>query len=101
MNDQVNVNELASQKAVLVRRYATWMCSIFLRNEQRFFHVDAPNTPLSRRDLEQAFINIVEKKEPHSGLTAEILRSVCEIAIERKHTDRARSIPVWWKPPRL
>lgn len=97
MNDQVDLDEPVDDKAEKVRRYATWMSSIFLRNEQRFYHVDAPNTPLSRRDLEQAFINIVTKREPHAGLSAEILRSVCDVAIERKHSDRARSIPVWGK----
>lgn len=50
--------------------------------------------------MEQAFLNIVtaaandNAEVPHK-LTNSIYRQVLDIAIERKHTDRSRSIPVW------
>ena len=88
-------DETEKDQIVLVRGLAERLSSLFLRNEQRFYHIDSPNVALSRRDLEQAFLNIVSAEIPSDQLTSDVLRKVYEIAIERKHTDRARSIPVW------
>lgn len=80
----------------LIRDLAARMAVTFIRTETRFFHVTNPNAPLSRRDMEQSFINIVAQTvDRPERVTADILRSVFELAIDKKHTDRDRSIPVW------
>lgn len=72
------------------------MARTFVRSETRFYNVDDPNTPLSKRDMEQTFINIVPQVyDQPERITPEVLRSVFELTIERKHTDRERSVPVW------
>lgn len=84
------------EKARLVRAVAAMLATKFVRNETRFYNVDDPYGPLSRRDMEQAFINIIAQTFPDaSRVTAEVLRSAFELAIDKKHTDRERSIPVW------
>ena len=84
------------EKARLVRSVAARLATQFVRNETRFYNVDDPYAPLSRRDMEQAFINIIAQTFPDANrVTADVLRSAFELAIDKKHTDRDRSIPVW------
>lgn len=71
------------------------LCSRYVRREQRFYHVDRPNEALSRRDMEQAFLNQIGAILPGVKVTSDILKRVYDLAIEKKHTDRQRSIPVW------
>lgn len=104
MNQHVPANASARDEAEAVSFFALLLCSLFIRNEQRFFHVDNPNNPLSKRDMEQAFLNIVSSPNVQAAiaesgkeysLTNAVFRQVLDIAVERKHTDRTRSIPVW------
>jgi len=71
------------------------LCATYVRRETRFYHVDYPTEPLSRRDVEQVFIGTLGNKVPAELLTSQQLKQVFDIAIERKHADRARSVPVW------
>lgn len=104
MNQQVQLTAPSDDEAPAVKFFAELMCSMFMRNEQRFYHVDNPNTPLSKRDMEQSFLNITSSP-PFKALaeacgvtlTNSVFRKVIDIAVERKHTDRTRSIPVWGK----
>lgn len=104
MNEQVPVKPPSDEEGAAVIFFTELLCSMFVRSEQRFYHVDSPNIPLSKRDMEQAFLNIVSSMPVKalaeaSGfkLTIAIFRKVIDIAVERKHTDRTRSIPVWGK----
>lgn len=58
MNQQVPVTAPPDDEVAAVKFFAELMCLMFVRNEQRYYHVDSPNTPLSKRDMEQAFLNI-------------------------------------------
>jgi hypothetical protein len=73
----------------------TDLCSSYVRRENRFYHVESPNEPLSRRDIEQAFISTLPSKVPIDQITSELLKQVFGTGIERKHNDRARTIAVW------
>ncbi len=102
MNNQVPVPTPSDDEGAAVSFFTELICSMFVRNEQRFYHVDSPNTPLSKRDMEQAFLNIVSSTSVRAlettnefKLTTAVFRKVIDIAVERKHTDRTRSIPVW------
>ena len=104
MNQQVPVTAPPDDEAAAVSFFAQLLCSMFVRNEQRFYHVDNPYAPLSKRDMEQAFLNIVSSMSARAldpsrefKLTNSVFRKVIDIAVERKHTDRTRSIAVWGK----
>ena len=71
------------------------LCASYVRRETRFYHVDSPDQALSRRDVEQAFIATLGNNFPAELLTSTLLKQTFDIAIERKHTDRAKSVPVW------
>lgn len=71
------------------------LCASYVRRETRFYHVNHPTQPMARRDVEQAFLLTVGTLVPADQVTNTLLKQVFELAIERKHTDRARSIPVW------
>lgn len=71
------------------------LCASYVRRETRFYHVDHPTEPLSRRDIEQAFIATLGTRYPIEQITQPLLRQVFDIGIERKHSDRTRSVPVW------
>lgn len=97
MNQPVRLNNQDDLgRLQLIRELAADMAVTFIRTETRFFHVSNPNAPLSRRDMEQSFINIVAQTvDRPERVTADILRGVFELAIDKKHTDRGRSVPVW------
>lgn len=89
------VEKKVADPSLLVRELAEKLSACFLRNEGRFYHIDAPNVPLARRDMEQSFLNIIAPLYPKEQITNDVLRRVFDVAIERKHSDRTRSIPVW------
>jgi len=54
------LNDLTPEQDQLIRLLA----SRYLRQENRFYHVDQPNQPLSRRDVEQTFMYMVGQALP-------------------------------------
>lgn len=90
MNQTNLVTELTQEQDQLTRLLA----SRYLRQENRFYHVDQPNQPLSRRDVEQTFMYMVSRELPEITLTTETLKTVFRVAIELQHASREHTIPV-------
>ncbi len=84
-------DNLTQEQDQLIRLLA----SRYLRQENRFYHIDQPTQALSRRDVEQTFMNTVGRELPDVALTVETMKAVFKVGIELQHTDQSRSIPVW------
>ena len=67
----------------------------YVRRETRFYNVDRPSGALSRRDVEQTFLNQAQQLVPNTPITPELMKRVFNYCIDIKHTDRTKSIPVW------
>ena len=67
----------------------------YVRREHRFYNVNRPGEPMSRRDMEQAFLNQAQALTPNTPNTAELMKRVFTHCIDVKHTDKTKSIPVW------
>lgn len=86
---------LTIQTSLLFDTLCLDLCASYVRRETRFYHVDHPTEPLSRRDIEQVFIATLGSRYPIEQITQPLLKQVFDIGIERKHSDRSRSVPVW------
>jgi hypothetical protein len=76
---------------VLVRLLAT----SYLRRENRFYHIDRPDEPLSRTDVELAFLTPASRLVSRGQLTSALMKQVFEQAIVQRNSDPNRCIPVW------
>lgn len=76
---------------VFVRLLAT----SYLRRENRFYHIDRPDEPLSRQDVELAFLTPASKLVPEGQLTSALMKRVFDQAISQRSADSNRCIPVW------
>jgi len=85
------IDHLTQEQDQLIRLLA----SRYIRQENRFYHIDQPNQPLSRRDVEQTFMNAVRRELPHIALTTETLKVVFKVAIQLQHTSQEHTVPVW------
>ena len=79
----------------LVDTVAALIGSWFVRKDQKFFDIDRPNTPLSKTDIERVSLNRLSSRFNTNELSHEVLRMAFKKAIEERHTDQGRSIPVW------
>ncbi|WP_322889990.1 MULTISPECIES: primase-helicase family protein [unclassified Yoonia] len=91
MNSTNTLTNLTPEQDRLTRLLA----ARYLRQENRFYHIDQPTQALSRRDVEQTFMNMVGRELPDIALTVETMKTVFRVGIELQHTDQNRSIPVW------
>ena len=85
------LNDLTQEQDQLIRLLA----SRYLRQENRFYHIDQPNQALSRRDVEQTFMRAVGQELPAMALTPETLKTVFKVAIQLQHTSQEHTVPVW------
>jgi hypothetical protein len=85
------LDNLTQEQDQLIRLLA----SRYLRQENRFYHIDHPNQPLSRRDVEQTFMRTVGQELPEIVLTPETLKTVFKVGIQLQHTSQEHTVPVW------
>lgn len=71
------------------------LSSRYVRREHRFYHVDRPGEPLSRRDVEQVFLYQAKTITPDSPIAPDLMKRVFSHCIDLKHTDPTTTIPVW------
>ena len=76
---------------VLVKLLAT----SYVRRENRFYHIDRPDEPLSRQDIELSFLTPANKLVPKEKLTSALMKQVFDQAISQRSPDSNRCIPVW------
>jgi hypothetical protein len=79
------------QQDALIRLLA----ASYVRRENRFYHIDRPNEALSRRDVEQSFIQTIAREHPELPHDDGAMRLVFKIAIELLHSDPRRAVPIW------
>ena len=91
MNIQNPLTTLTPQQDALIRLLA----SSYVRRENRFYHIDHPTEPMSQRDLQQSFMQMIAVEFPDLPRDPQTLKAVFRIAIELQHTDRQRTIPYW------
>lgn len=77
--------------ANLIRLLAT----SYVRREGRFFHIDRPNEPMSRDDLQRAFLTPAQKLNNGHAVPKATMKEVFDTAIQQSNPDQYRSIPVW------
>ena len=78
-----------------VDEMAALISSWYGRKDQKYFDIDRPNTPLSKTDIERVSLNRLSKRFAGVDLSDAVLRGAFRKAIEERHTDNRRSIPVW------
>lgn len=76
---------------VLVQQLAT----SYVRRENRFYHIDRPNEPLSRLDVELAFLTPASRLVPKEKLSSALMKQVFDKAIVQRSSDPNRCIPIW------
>jgi hypothetical protein len=72
-----------------------YLAGSYVRRENRFYHLDRPHEPLSRTDLELAFLHVAKGLNPQAASNPAIMKEVFQTAIATKQADHDRCIPVW------
>jgi len=67
----------------------------FVRRDQKFYGIDRPHTQLAKTDVERISVHRLASRYGSNFLTDEVLRLAIRKAIDLRHSDRERSIPVW------
>lgn len=81
--------------AQIIDEVAGLVSSWFVRKDQKFFDIDMPQTVLSKGDIERISLYRLKHRFGPNYLTPDMLRLSFRKAIEERHTDQLRSIPVW------
>ncbi len=87
--------ETSTQETEVFLLLSEMLASRYVRREHRFYHISRPSEPLSRRDVEQAFLYQVKTVRLDTPITSEIMKRVFSHCIDLKHTDETRTISVW------
>jgi hypothetical protein len=78
-------------QTILCRAVASW----YVRRENRFHPVDAPQTKLTLADLKRACLHRFRDAFPEIELSNEVLQRVFHRALEAQHNVLGESVPVW------
>jgi hypothetical protein len=79
----------------IIDEVAGLISSWFVRKDQKYFDIDLPQTPMSKSDIERVSLIRLNQRYGSNYLTREILNRAFRKAIDERHADHLRSIPVW------
>lgn len=79
----------------LTERLIQLLACSYVRRENRFFHIDRPTEPMSRDDLQRAFLCQAQTLNGGELPSRSVMKEVFDTAIIQMNANPLRSIPVW------
>lgn len=92
---QSTTNPQQPQTQSLADQLIHLLATSYVRREGRFYHIDRPHEPMTREDLQRAFLTPAKRLNNNQDVPKAVIKEVYDTAIYQNNADDLRSIPVW------